>query len=95
MIVVADSSPLHYLILLEQTALLHRLYAYVLVPDAVAIELSAARAPRSVQEWISRPPSWMEIVQVTAGEIASVAEDLDPGERAAIALAKGSGPISF
>ncbi len=88
MIVVADSSPLHYLILLEQTALLHRLYGHVLVPESVAVELRAARAPRPVLAWISRPPSWIEIVHVPAEEIASVAEELDPGERAAIALAE-------
>ena len=39
MIVVADSSPLHYLILLEQTELLHRLYEEVAIPDAVVAEL--------------------------------------------------------
>ena len=43
MIVVADSSPLHYLILLEQTDLLRRLYENVLIPDAVAAELRALR----------------------------------------------------
>ena len=54
MTVIADSSPLQYLILLEQTALLHRFYGEVLVPEAVAIELSAARAPQPVREWMSR-----------------------------------------
>ena len=88
MIVVADSSPLHYLILLEQTALLHRLYGHVLVPESVAAELRAASAPNPVQAWMSRPPSWIEVVHVSAEEIASVAEELDPGERAAIALAE-------
>ena len=32
MIVVADSGPLHYLILLEQVELLQRFYGQVLVP---------------------------------------------------------------
>ena len=88
MIVVADSSPLQYLILLEQTALLHRFYGDVLVPEAVAIELGAARAPSGVREWMSRPPSWIEVVRVTANEVAPIAEGLDQGERAAIALAE-------
>ena len=88
MIVVADSSPLQYLILLEQTTLLHRFYGDVLVPEAVAIELRAARAPQRVREWMSRAPSWIEIVRVTANEIAPIAEGLDLGERAAIALAE-------
>jgi hypothetical protein len=67
MIVVADSGPLHYLILLEQIELLPRFYGQVLVPEPVAGELSAAGAPevrarldhesglRSVSG--SRPPS--------------------------------------
>lgn len=88
MIVVADSSPLNYLILLEQTALLHHLYGHVLVPEAVAAELRSARAPQPVREWVNRPPSWIQIIEVTDNELASVASDLDLGERAAIALAE-------
>ena len=42
MIVVADSGPLHYLILLEHIELLRRFYGQVLVPEPVASELSAA-----------------------------------------------------
>ena len=87
MIVVADSSPLQYLILLEQTALLQHFYGQVVVPDAVAAELRAARTPESVRVWMSRPPSWIEVVLVSADEVASVAAWLDAGERAAIALA--------
>jgi predicted nucleic acid-binding protein len=34
------------------------------------------------------PPSWAQIVSVTPDEVASVAEWLDAGERAAIALAE-------
>lgn len=54
MIVVADSSPLHYLILLDQAEILWRLYENVLIPDAVAAELGAASAPRLVSEWMLR-----------------------------------------
>jgi len=38
MIVVADSGPLHYLILLDHVGLLQRFYGRVAVPDAVAAE---------------------------------------------------------
>jgi predicted nucleic acid-binding protein len=51
MIVVADSSPLHYLILLEQTEVLHRLYEKVLIPDTVAAKLRAEASPRKVSQW--------------------------------------------
>ena len=64
MIVVADSSPLHYLILLEQTELLHRLYERVLIPEAVAAELRAEASPRKVSQWVSDHPSWLSVVEV-------------------------------
>jgi len=91
MIVVADSSPLHYLILLEQAEILRRLYGNVLVPDAVAAELRAPAAPRRVSEWMSRPPSWLRIIEVSATDLLSVADELDLGERAAIAVAERTG----
>ena len=34
---------------------------------------------------MSRPPAWIDVVQVTANEVLSVVEGLDAGERAAIA----------
>jgi predicted nucleic acid-binding protein len=88
MIVVADSSPLHYLILVEQADLLRQLYEEVLVPDAVAAELRAAASPPAVREWVSTPPSWLRVVEVTIRDIDPVSDELDLGERAAIALAE-------
>jgi predicted nucleic acid-binding protein len=88
MIVVADSSPLHYLILLEQADLLRRLYEEVLIPNAVAAELRASASPATVSEWVAAPPLWLRIVEVTPRDIDSVSDELDLGERAAIALAE-------
>ena len=88
MIVVADSGPLHYLILLEQIELLHRFYGQVLVPEPVASELSAAGAPAVVREWITTPPSWVDVRPVPSDAVSMVTDDLDLGERAAIALAE-------
>jgi predicted nucleic acid-binding protein len=88
MIVVADSGPLHYLILLEYIELLRRFYREVLVPEPVAAELSAAAAPVTVQEWIRKPPTWVEVRPVPADAVLMITEDLDLGERAAIALAE-------
>jgi predicted nucleic acid-binding protein len=87
MIVVADSGPLHYLILLDQTELLRRFYGQVVIPDAVANELRAAGSPVTVSGWIVRPPEWVTVTPVSQEQIASVTDDLDLGERAAIALA--------
>ena len=88
MIVVADSGPLHYLILLEQIELLWRFYGQVLVPEPVASELSAAGAPAIVREWITKPPTWVDVRPVTPDAVSMITDDLDLGERAAIALAE-------
>jgi predicted nucleic acid-binding protein len=87
MIVVADSGPLHYLILLDHADLLHHFYGDVLVPEAVAVELSSPSTPLVVRDWISRAPSWLSVVHVESDQVQAVSEDLDLGERAAIALA--------
>jgi predicted nucleic acid-binding protein len=87
MIVVADSGPPHYLILIEQIELLHRFYGQVAIPDAVANELRAAGSPTVVSNWIAHPPEWVVVTRVSQEDIESVTDDLDLGERAAIALA--------
>jgi predicted nucleic acid-binding protein len=87
MIVVADTGPLHYLILLDHADLLHRFYDEVVVPDAVAAELSSPSAPSAVLNWISHAPRWLSVVPVEANRIREITDDLDIGERAAIALA--------
>ena len=87
MIVVADSGPLHYLILLDHTELLRRFYGRVLVPDAVASELSSAGAPPVVHNWIEQPPSWVDVVPVGSEAVQAITDELDLGERSAIALA--------
>ena len=87
MIVVADSGPLHYLILLDQAELLHRFYGRVIVPEAVLSELTAGRTPQPVREWLSKPPSWLLVQAVLPSQLELVTEDLDLGEREAIALA--------
>ena len=87
MIVVADSGPLHYLILLDHSELLRRLYSRVVVPDAVASELSTAGAPPIVRDWIRQPPSWVSVVPVGLEAVETITDDLDLGERSAIALA--------
>jgi len=87
MIVVADSGPLHYLILLDHAELLHRLYGQVVIPEAVLKELTAGRTPPRVREWLSDPPSWLRVQAVPLKDLELVTDDLDLGEREAIALA--------
>lgn len=61
MIVVADASPLHYLVLIEQVALLPALYGQVIIPHEVREELQHQKTPETVRVWIRHPPSWLDI----------------------------------
>ena len=87
MIVVADTGPLPFLILLDHAELLHRFYGEVVIPYAVAIELSSPSAPNAVRDWMSRAPPWLRVVPVEDNRVQEVTDELDLGERAAIALA--------
>ena len=60
-LVVADSSPLHYLILLGQPDLLRHLFDSVVIPPAVAEELAQPNTPPRVREWIQNPPIWLSV----------------------------------
>jgi predicted nucleic acid-binding protein len=87
-IVVADSSPLHYLILIDQVQLLPRLFDLIAVPDRVVAELTHPRAPGIVTEFISNPPDWLEIHVVERKIEDPDLVLLHPGEQSAILLAE-------
>ena len=86
MIIVADTSPINYLILIEQVDLLPRFYGQIIVPPAVLQELQPLEAPARVRSWTSRLPEWLE-VRRPAGAPDPVLATMDLGEREAIALA--------
>jgi len=87
MIVVADASPLNYLIQIQADELLYKIFGRVLVPTAVMQELRHPRAPERVAAWMSRIPAWIEIRAVESAEDDRLSQ-LDPGERHAILLAQ-------
>lgn len=87
MIIVSDTSPICYLLLLELIELLPQLYHQVVIPQAVANELSAPHAPLVVQNWIRNPPEWVTI-QIINPTFDLILEDLDLGEKEAIILAE-------
>jgi predicted nucleic acid-binding protein len=84
MLVVADSSPLHYLILIGQANLLQTLYSSVKIPNTVASELSHESAPQLVRDFIANRPQWLT---VQAPQNLLSLEEIDEGECAAISLA--------
>lgn len=62
--VVADTGPLNYLILIEAVGTLPRLFSAVLIPPGVREELSHAKAPSLVREWVAQPPAWLTIIKI-------------------------------
>ena len=87
MIVIADTSPLNYLVLIGAVELLPTLYHSVIIPQAVFAELHAEETPQLVKEWIDSSPSWLEVKQADKTEPAWL-ENLDAGEREVIILAE-------
>jgi predicted nucleic acid-binding protein len=86
MIVVADTSPINYLILIEEIDILTKMYGRVVIPRAVRDELLRPSAPERVLAWIGQLPAWLEVhTPVNAPDALLV--KLDPGERDAILLA--------
>lgn len=91
-VVVSDTSPLNYLVLINAVELLPRLFSEVFIPTAVAEELSRPNSPQPVRTWIAAPPQWLQIR--TPGTTRH-SFDLDEGEAHAILLAKELGIVSF
>jgi predicted nucleic acid-binding protein len=73
------------------------LYDRVLIPQAVLSELQHSSAPDAVRAWCNQPPSWLEVSPQEKQLLPISLEPLDPGERAAIALAEqiGSSQIAM
>jgi predicted nucleic acid-binding protein len=88
--VVSNTSPICYLLLIEQIHLLPELFGEVVVPQAVRAELSDPMAPEKVREWITTPPMWLK-VQTVAPIVDLELSRLHQGEREAIQLAQSIG----
>jgi predicted nucleic acid-binding protein len=86
MIVVSDTSPIHYLLMIDQVEVLPKLYGRVIIPEVVRDEMLAAGAPLSLKRWIQQSPDWIDVGVVELSSNPDLIR-LDPGERAAIQLA--------
>ena len=87
-LVVADSSPILYLIIINAIDLLPRLYPRVVLPPEVVAELNHPNAPLEAQRWASKLPNWVEVVSAQSIIRDLLDELLDPGEVAAIRIAE-------
>lgn len=88
MIVVADSGPLRYLVLIGHIEILPILYHRVLIPPAVFQELNHPRTPVLVSGWMAVHPSWLEVHPVLSENDLLLPDEVDFGEGEAILLAR-------
>lgn len=85
MIVVSDASPLNVLVRIGYVDVLYELFGSVIVPPAVASQLSHASTPEVVRTWLAQPPNWLTIRAPLS--IDTTLEMDDRGEVEAISLA--------
>jgi predicted nucleic acid-binding protein len=88
-IVVSDTSPLNYLVLIEAIEILPRLFLEVHAPTQVVMELNNQRTPEVVRRWAQTPPKWLH-VSTPLTTLPSLV-GLDLGEAQAISLAQELG----
>ena len=86
-VVVADTGPPHYLVLIGAVHLLPQLFDTVVLPDVVCNELRHLRTPKSVRDWLATDPPWLKAMPTP--EVTNLPlPKLGDGDRAAIALAR-------
>jgi predicted nucleic acid-binding protein len=86
--VIADTGPIHYLVLIGQSDILPALFEKVIIPSVVRDELARMEAPETVRNWIQAAPEWLEVRAHPGSPFDDASlESLDDGERAALALA--------
>lgn len=94
-VVVADATPLHYLILIGAIQILPGIFEKIHVPIEVRDELTREVTPPDVRTWMQEPPQRLEVVAapLVAAEDSSL-QALDSGERPS-SSPNSSAPISY
>jgi predicted nucleic acid-binding protein len=83
-VVVADTTPLNYLVLIGHADVLGALFDEVLIPEAVLAELRHPGAPDAVSRWLGALPAWLRVERVVTRDETV---QLGHGESEAISLA--------
>ena len=87
MLIVSNTSPVNYLVLIGAIEVLPALHQRVVIPEAVWEELRVPATPVSVRAWIENPPAWLEIRRPHSSPDEHLSR-LGKGERDAILLAQ-------
>lgn len=85
LVVVADTSPIRYLIEIGHISLLPQLFERIYIPSLVYGELGHPSAPAAVQAWVNSLPAWVEVVPVSMSDDPAF-QALDDGEKSALTL---------
>ncbi len=86
MIVISDTTPLRYLIEIEQVHILETLFGKIIIPEKVADELQHPKTPHQVKSWMQALPDWLEVRKADL-TFFTPQKKIDDGEREAFALA--------
>jgi predicted nucleic acid-binding protein len=91
-LVIADTSPINYLLLIGYIEILPALFDRVIVPSAVWDELKHPKAPPIVRDFVAASPAWVEVRENP--EVHDAILDLfDAGERPRLDWPSNSAPI--
>lgn len=88
MIVVADTSPLRYLILIGEIELLPRIFGEVVLSDAVLSEMLHKNSPEAVRSFVAARPEWLKLEHLHRPIDVGLRAYLDLGESESIQLAE-------
>ena len=83
-LVIADTGPINYLLLIGSIDILPALFQRVILPAAVGNELGHPDSPDMVRNWIAAPPPWLEVHHARGPKVVA---GLGAGETEAITLA--------
>lgn len=86
MIVVSNTSPLCYLVLIGHAEVLPKLYGSIATTQTVVSELRHPDAPPPVRAWAATPPDWLKVHDDQLSADVTLAK-LDAGERTTLLLA--------
>ena len=85
LLVVADTSPIRYLVEIGHIGLLPQLFERIFIPSLVYDELRHPSAPAAVRAWTNSLPAWLEVLPVTMSDDPAF-QALDDGEKSALTL---------
>ena len=84
-LIVSDTTPLNYLILIGRVDVLPQLFDWIIVPQAVVREMLHPKAPPVVSNWAAQLPAWVDTQLPEVSDVSALS--LGPGETEAISIA--------